>query len=120
MKARLLAALAFAAAPQVHADPQLREEAARLFGRLEAPAAAAVASPEAKLGRALFWDTRISLDGKTAWTGPSTTLVTPAAFDRFLGGDDRALDAKQQAGLRAFISTGCAGCHSGPLFGAAG
>ena len=66
MKAWVLGCLAVAAAQHVRADPQLREEAAKLFGRLEAPAATAVASPEAKLGRALFWDTRISLDGKTA------------------------------------------------------
>ena len=220
MKAALLGFMAVVAAQHVQADPQLREEAAKLFGRLEAPAATAVASPEARLGRALFWDTRISLDGKTAcaschfaadWgadrrkfsidakgkptsrhsptifnsmTQPKlrwlsdrkdgaeqaegsmtgsmgfatkqdavkkiaeleyqaafraaypdeaeplnaknygralaayqATLVTPAPFDRFLAGDDRALGARQQAGLRAFISTGCAGCHSGPLFG---
>ena len=220
MKAALLGFMAVVAAQHVQADPQLREEAAKLFGRLEAPAATAVASPEARLGRALFWDTRISLDGKTAcaschfaadWgadrrkfsidakgkptsrhsptifnsmTQPKlrwlsdrkdgaeqaegsmtgsmgfatkqdavkkiaeleyqaafraaypdeaeplnaknygralaayqATLVTPAPFDRFLAGDDRALGARQQAGLRAFISTGCAGCHSGQLFG---
>jgi cytochrome c peroxidase len=29
------------------------------------------------------------------------TLVTPAAFDRFLAGDDGALSQRQQAGLRA-------------------
>jgi cytochrome c peroxidase len=45
------------------------------------------------------------------------TLVTPAAFDRFLGGDDHALDERQQAGLRRFIATGCAGCHNGVNLG---
>ena len=45
------------------------------------------------------------------------TLTTPAPFDRFLGGDDDALTGRQQAGLRAFIDTGCAACHSGPLLG---
>ncbi|HKA40023.1 MAG TPA: cytochrome c peroxidase [Burkholderiales bacterium] len=45
------------------------------------------------------------------------TLVTPAPFDRFLAGDDKALTAPQQAGLRAFIGNGCAGCHGGPLLG---
>jgi cytochrome c peroxidase len=45
------------------------------------------------------------------------TLVTPAPFDRFLGGDDGALSESQKAGLRAFIATGCAGCHNGPLLG---
>jgi len=45
------------------------------------------------------------------------TLTTPAAFDRFLGGNDAALSAAQKTGLRAFIATGCAGCHSGKLLG---
>ena len=35
-----------------------------MFGAIKASTAAA--SPEAELGRALFWDTRVSLDGKTA------------------------------------------------------
>jgi cytochrome c peroxidase len=45
------------------------------------------------------------------------TLVTPAPFDRFLAGDDRALTERQRAGLRAFIATGCGGCHNGVNFG---
>ena len=45
------------------------------------------------------------------------TLTTPAAFDRFLAGDDRALNEREKAGLRAFITTGCAGCHSGVNLG---
>jgi cytochrome c peroxidase len=45
------------------------------------------------------------------------TLATPAPFDRFLGGDDGALSEAQKAGLRAFMATGCAGCHNGRLFG---
>ena len=60
----LLAALPFAATAGEDAD--LRKMAGEMFGRLEAPAPAKVATPEARLGRALFWDTRASLDGKTA------------------------------------------------------
>ena len=45
------------------------------------------------------------------------TLVTPAPFDRWLAGDAAALSAKQQAGMRKFIASGCAGCHNGPLLG---
>jgi cytochrome c peroxidase len=200
------------------ADPQLRSDAASMFGRIEA--APAAEGPEIALGRALYWDTRLSADGKTAcaschpasawgsdarrfsldargeltsrhsptifnslmqpslrWLGdrkdlaqqaegsltgsmgfaskdagvarmnelqyeaafraaypgvqnPVTaanygraiaayeaTLITPAPFDRFLAGDDRALTARQQAGLRAFIATGCTACHNGPLLG---
>jgi cytochrome c peroxidase len=47
-------------------DAKLREMASELFGRIEAPAPAKVATSEVALGRALFWDTRVSLDGKTA------------------------------------------------------
>jgi cytochrome c peroxidase len=200
------------------ADEQLQKDAARLFGRIEASPARA--SPEAELGRALYWDVRISSDGRTScgschpardwgadrrryspdargaqtsrhsptvfnsmgqptlrWladrksgadqaegslTGSlgfeskqaalerlreaqylaafrkaypdeaeplslrnygravaayQATLTTPAAFDRFLAGDQSALSDGQKNGLRAFISTGCAGCHSGPLLG---
>jgi cytochrome c peroxidase len=213
----LAAGVAMAGAAK--ADEPLRREAAALFGRIQA-GTISPASPEAKLGRALFWDTRVSLGGKTAcaschaagdwgadrrsfsidargeatsrhsptvfnaigqptlrWLGdrktgadqaegsltgsmgfPSkqegvatlaklaylpafraaypqdpeplsarnygraleayeATLLTPAPFDRFLGGDDGALSESQKAGLRAFIATGCAGCHNGPLLG---
>jgi cytochrome c peroxidase len=47
------------------------------------------------------------------------TLVTPAPFDRFLSGDDGALSERQKAGLRGFLSIGCAACHNGPQLGGA-
>jgi cytochrome c peroxidase len=200
------------------ADEALRREAALILGEIKAQGAPP--SAQAELGRALFWDARVSLDGKTAcaschpasdwgadrrrfspdargaptsrqsptvfnsvnqpmirWLGdrksaadqaessltgslgyPSretalaklrelgyagrfravfpgeteplstrnygraveayeATLVTPAAFDRFLAGDDGALSERQKAGLRAFITTGCALCHNGPNLG---
>ncbi|MGZ5661620.1 MAG: cytochrome-c peroxidase [Usitatibacter sp.] len=61
-----LAACAMTGAYAQPADPKLREEALRVFGRIEAPAAHAADTAEARLGRALFWDARLSLDGKTA------------------------------------------------------
>jgi cytochrome c peroxidase len=44
-------------------------------------------------------------------------LVTPQApLDRFLRGDESALDPSQRAGLELFIGeAGCVDCHSGPL-----
>jgi cytochrome c peroxidase len=201
-------------------DDALRTEALRLFGTLKAPPATAIGGAESKLGRALFWDARASIDGKTAcaschsadawgadhrrasvdargehtsrqsptvfnalaqpglrWlsdrkTGAQqaegsmtgsmgfktkqagveklrelgyqeafraaypeeadalnaknygraiaayeATLITPAPFDRFLAGEDRAITERQKAGLRTFMATGCAGCHNGTLFG---
>jgi len=194
-----------------------RQEAIRILGRL--PAAPAITA-EAKLGRALFWDTGLSADGKTAcaschsastWGGDSVqfstdalgkptsrhslsifnamlqptlrwlgdrkdgadqaqgsltgtmgfstkaeavarlrqngyepafravypgdpepvsaenfgkalasyqaTLITPAPFDRYLDGDIAALTSLQRAGMKAFMDTGCANCHNGPLLG---
>ena len=217
---RFLACLLGAAHLPALADDALRLQAQALFGRLEAPSAAAAASSEAELGRALFWDARVSLAGKTScasclldhgadrraasidakglptsrhsptvfnsmsqptlrWLGdrksgadqaegsltgslgfPSkqaaaeklrefgyaemfkaaypgeaepfstanygravaayqATLVTPAPFDQFLAGDDKAMDERQLAGLRAFVATGCAACHNGKLLGGA-
>ncbi len=201
------------------ADEALRSEADKLFGRIEAPPAAKPTADK-ELGRALFWDTRISLDVNTAcaschpvsdwgadrrrfsrdargnltgrnsqtifnsmtqstlrWTGDrksgahqaegsmtgsmgfathadglarlqsvgyaetfkvaypqdanplsianygralqayQATLVTPAPFDAFLAGQDAALSEPAKRGLRGFISSGCAGCHNGPLLG---
>ncbi len=45
------------------------------------------------------------------------TLRTPAAFDRWLAGDDSALSQTQVSGLARFLNLGCAGCHNGPLLG---
>jgi cytochrome c peroxidase len=42
------------------------------------------------------------------------TLITPnAAFDRYLKGDDKALNANQKEGLAIFINKGCVACHKG-------
>jgi cytochrome c peroxidase len=64
----LLAACANTGAPAVEspADKALRDQAKALFGTVQPVSAAEAASPQAVLGRALFWDTRLSLDGKTA------------------------------------------------------
>lgn len=213
-----LAAVLAAALLPARADEALRTQAKQLFGKLEAPASAALSTPEVSLGRALFWDTRISLDGKTScgschqdhgadrrvfspdargaltsrhsptvfnamgqpsirWLGDrktgadqaegsltgslgfadkkaaleklrelgyadvfkaaypgeadgfttvnygkalhayQATLVTPAPFDKWLAGDDKALAPRQVAGMRAFIDTGCAACHNAALLG---
>ncbi|CAM3197278.1 cytochrome c peroxidase [Paracoccus aminovorans] len=42
------------------------------------------------------------------------TLITPnSPFDRFLAGDDAAMDEAQKRGLQAFMETGCTACHYG-------
>lgn len=46
------------------------------------------------------------------------TLITPGApFDRFLEGEEDALDEVEKAGLDLFMQSGCMGCHNGPLLG---
>lgn len=46
------------------------------------------------------------------------TLITHDRFDDFMKGDDKALSAKELAGLNLFLSTGCTTCHIGPMIGA--
>ncbi|MCK5943850.1 MAG: cytochrome-c peroxidase [Planctomycetes bacterium] len=46
------------------------------------------------------------------------TLLTPgSAFDRWLDGDEDALDASQRRGYALFKHVGCAECHYGPALG---
>lgn len=43
------------------------------------------------------------------------TLNTPnSPFDRYLRGDENALDQQQKDGMVAFVDNGCIACHSGP------
>lgn len=47
-----------------------------------------------------------------------STLLTPnSRFDRFLGGDDKALTADEKAGYQLFQQVGCANCHAGVNMG---
>lgn len=49
------------------------------------------------------------------------SLTTPdSPFDRYLKGDDKALDAKQKEGLALFMDTGCSACHNGVNVGGQG
>lgn len=44
-------------------------------------------------------------------------LTTPAKWDKYLAGDDKALSDDEKKGAQEFISAGCTACHSGPLLG---
>ncbi|RPE09161.1 cytochrome-c peroxidase [Chitinophaga lutea] len=44
----------------------------------------------------------------------SLTAVN-SRFDQFMRGDRSALSAREQEGMRLFIKSGCARCHSGPM-----
>lgn len=50
-----------------------------------------------------------------------TTLITPnSRFDKFLTGNDTALDGAEKKGLRLFLDKGCASCHGGINIGGNG
>jgi cytochrome c peroxidase len=44
-------------------------------------------------------------------------LVTPARWDKFLGGDQTALTDEEKTGFNAFVAAGCQTCHAGTLLG---
>jgi cytochrome c peroxidase len=46
-------------------------------------------------------------------------LVTPSRWDRFLGGDDKALTEAELEGFNTFVEVGCHACHNGPAVGGA-
>lgn len=54
------------AAPESPETLALRQQALALFGRVQPVVPAEADEAKAVLGRALYWDTRLSLDGKTA------------------------------------------------------
>ncbi len=46
------------------------------------------------------------------------SLVTPnSRFDKWLGGDKKALNAQELAGYELFKNSGCTACHNGPAVG---
>jgi cytochrome c peroxidase len=101
----LLAATPFAAPS--HADEALRREARQLFG-IVAPAQSAGA-PAAELGRALFWDHRVSADGKTAcaschssadWGGDSRRVPVDARGKPMPRNSPTVFNALSQPALR--------------------
>jgi putative heme-binding domain-containing protein len=77
-------------------DP-LRAEAAKRFGVIEPVPAEALASPAASLGRALFWDKRLSADGKTACASchlPEDWGADRRRFSRDAKGKDTARNSQ--------------------------
>lgn len=60
------ALVAFAAARAADEDAALRQDALARFGVIEAVPEAATLRPDVKLGQALFWDERLSANGRTA------------------------------------------------------
>jgi cytochrome c peroxidase len=45
------------------------------------------------------------------------TLVVPSRFDKFLGGDEKALTDAEKKGLETYLAAGCTACHLGEGLG---
>jgi cytochrome c peroxidase len=45
------------------------------------------------------------------------TLTTPAPFDKYLAGDEAALNDEEKKGFALFLATGCTTCHTGVTVG---
>ncbi|KQS28323.1 cytochrome-c peroxidase [Dyadobacter sp. Leaf189] len=45
-----------------------------------------------------------------------TLIATNTRFDQYMRGDSNALSTGEKEGLNAFLTSGCAKCHSGPMF----
>lgn len=44
-----------------------------------------------------------------------TLVPMDSSFDRYMAGDDSAMNASQIRGMHGFVYQGCARCHSGPM-----
>jgi len=88
---------------------------------VEEQAMKALLSPHA-YGNASYAEVEVKLeklgyDWATAIGAFERTLLTPAPFDKYLKGDQKAISKEAKLGLEKFISTGCAGCHNGATVG---
>ena len=45
-----------------------------------------------------------------------TLIATNTRFDQYMRGDSNALSSSEKDGMNSFLTTGCAKCHSGPMF----
>ncbi len=63
-------------------------------------------------------DVNIDYETITATIGIfERTLVTPAPYDAYLNGDEKAMTKEQKEGLKTFIDKGCTSCHTGIALG---
>lgn len=43
-------------------------------------------------------------------------IANQSRFDKYMRGDKSAMSTREIEGMQLFVSTGCASCHSGPMF----
>ncbi|MCC3155231.1 cytochrome c peroxidase [Hymenobacter sp. BT770] len=53
--------------------------------------------------------------GKAIACFERTLVATDSRFDEYMRGNQAALSTQEVAGLNAFVASGCAKCHSGPM-----
>lgn len=53
---------------------------------------------------------------KAIATFERTLIANNSPFDRYMRGDQLAMNQQQIDGMNAFVNVGCAECHSGPMF----
>ncbi len=54
--------------------------------------------------------------GKAIASYERTLVATNTRFDQYMRGDSNALSLSEKDGMNLFLKTGCAKCHSGPMF----
>jgi cytochrome c peroxidase len=54
--------------------------------------------------------------GKALAAYERTLIANNSRFDQYMRGDNSALSLSEKDGLNLFLKTGCAKCHSGPMF----
>lgn len=67
--------------------------------------------------RELYTDGITDANIVDAITEYESALITPAPFDDFLRGEERALSSDEQAGYELFRTVGCGSCHRGASLG---
>jgi len=74
--------------------------------------------PYQELFKNVFGNDEITFDKiAEAISSYEKTLVTKGRYDKFLTGDENALNKNEKEGLELFITKGCAGCHNGIALG---
>ena len=53
--------------------------------------------------------------GKALASFERTLIATDSRFDQYMRGNQAALSPQEVTGLNAFVASGCAKCHSGPM-----
>lgn len=54
--------------------------------------------------------------GKALASYERTLIANNSRFDQYMRGDSNALSLSEKDGMNLFLKTGCAKCHSGPMF----